>query len=167
MMIIGLIGEWNQIIPKVIMPTNAIVRVRSFKNGRLKHAGGRPSKLTPVVSKSICDLIRAGNYLQTACLASGLAQPTFYLWLSKAKEHRAQGIQSPYREFLEDVERAEAYAQVDMLKGIREEPGGNRWLAARRWRKLYGDQVTLTHETKPELTAEQIRALLFGSIKEE
>jgi hypothetical protein len=122
--------------------------------------------LTPAVHKQVIDLIREGNYIEVACAAAGIGKVTYYGWLKRAKADRAAGRLTSYVQLLNDAEVAEAFAQTAMLREIRAEPGGNRWLAARRWRHLYGDQVTLTHEVRKELTAAEIRGLLFGSQEE-
>ncbi len=48
---------------------------------------GRPSKLSPELTRVICDAIRLGGYIETAVAYAGLSKETFYQWMKRgAKE---------------------------------------------------------------------------------
>lgn len=72
---------------------------------------GRPSKLTPDTKRRLLDAIRAGNYREPACVYAGISISTFYLWLEKGREQKS----GQYMEFMEEVTRAEAEAEVRMV----------------------------------------------------
>ena len=73
-----------------------------------KHAGGRPSKLTPELARRICDLVRAGNYLETAAAAAGIGHDTIRDWLRKGARARS----GPHHDFAEAFARADAEAEA-------------------------------------------------------
>jgi hypothetical protein len=50
---------------------------------KLRNKGGRPNKLTKELQDTICAFIRAGNYIETAAVASGISKDTLYLWLKR------------------------------------------------------------------------------------
>lgn len=73
---------------------------------------GRPTKLTPELQARMLALLRAGNYVETAAAACGLAKKTFYNWLQKGA--RAKG--GEYHEFAAAVEKAMGEAEArDLL----------------------------------------------------
>lgn len=73
--------------------------------------GGRPSKLIPAVRKKLIDMIKAGNYYETACTYAGIDYSTFRKWMKKG-EHAKSGN---YFEFFHEVTRAEAEAEARMI----------------------------------------------------
>lgn len=89
---------------------------------------GRPGKLTPEVQKSIVDMLRRGNYLETSALISGVDPSTVRLWLKKGKEAK-RGI---YRDFLAAVKRASIRPEVEDVETIRK-AAATDWRAA-AWR---------------------------------
>lgn len=88
-------------------------------------AGGRPSKLTPEVSKAICDALRVGATHRMAADYAGVDPATFQRWLA---DPRAQ-----FREFRESVKRAEAKGDIAALAVIQKAADGGQWQAA-AWR---------------------------------
>jgi len=70
-------------------------------------SGGRPTKLTPELQRTIVVAITGGNYIETAAAMAGVNKETLYAWLRRgAKE---PGI---YREFSDAVEKALAQAET-------------------------------------------------------
>jgi len=63
----------------------------------------RPTLLTPELSDQLCELLEAGNYLETAAEACGISVKTVYQWLRKG----AEGVE-PYAAFVDAVTRARA-----------------------------------------------------------
>jgi hypothetical protein len=89
---------------------------------------GRPTKLTPELQKAICDAIQGGCYVETACLASGIDESTYYRWLEKG----GQG-QQPYRDFRDAVKKAEAHCEklaVGTVLRVAFDPENPNWQAA-------------------------------------
>ncbi len=72
---------------------------------------GRPSKLTPEVTKRLTEAIRAGNYYEAACAYAGIHYSTFRKWMQKGETAKS----GKFREFFEAVTRAEYEAEVRMV----------------------------------------------------
>ena len=67
----------------------------------------RPSKLIPEVHQKIVGLVRAGAFETQAARAAGIDPSTLRRW-----KERGRGRSGPFREFLEDLERAAGEARV-------------------------------------------------------
>jgi transposase len=106
----------------------------------------RPTKLTEKVHERILQAIRAGNYVESAAVAAGIAPSTFYRWLERGRVESG-GI---YHALEEDVRRAEAEAEVHAVAVIRKAMPGD-WRAAMaylerrhpaRWRRRESRELT-------------------------
>lgn len=75
----------------------------------------RPTKLTAELRERVVRAIRAGNHVEPACRSAGISASSYYRWLERGREEQ-DGI---YREFREQVERAEADAEVHAVAVIR------------------------------------------------
>jgi len=102
-----------------------------------KKPNGRPTKLTPTLSKKLCAIIAGGNFFETACKLCRIVPKTGYNWLKKG-ENSTSGI---YHDFWMDVMEADAMAEVSDLERIRAgEEGwqGSAWIRERRSRERWG-----------------------------
>jgi len=72
-------------------------------------AGGRNTKLTPKIREALCDAIRMVGHVEVAADYAGIGKTTFYEWMKKGAEEKAEPA---FREFREAVEQARARAQV-------------------------------------------------------
>ena len=72
---------------------------------------GRPSKLTPEVTKRLTEAIRAGNYYEAACGYAGIGYSTFRAWMVRGEKAKS----GKYREFVEAITRAEYEAEVRIV----------------------------------------------------
>lgn len=108
---------------------------------------GRPSKLTPEVSKQITDVIAAGNYIETAAAYAGIHKDTLYDWLKRGRAAKT-GI---YSDFVEAVEQALAQAEVRDLaiigKAANEVWQAAAWRLERRMPQKYGRRARVDHGT--------------------
>lgn len=86
---------------------------------------GRKSKLTPELQEKILLFLKAGNYVNTACLACGIDETTFYNWIKWGKKRKA-GI---YFKFFQSTKRAEAEAEARLVTLVNL-AGPNNWQAA-------------------------------------
>lgn len=105
-------------------------------------AGGRPTKLTPELQEELVHVIRAGNYVETACAFVGITKETFYAWLRRAAKERERLTKNPrarlrkseviYVEFSDAIKKAQGHSEIRdvMLIGKAAE---NQWQAA-AWR---------------------------------
>lgn len=94
----------------------------------------RPTKLTPARIKRLTNAIRAGNYYDAACAYAGIAYSTFRNWITTAEAAIENGTaeqpeNAPFVEFLEDVKKAEADAEVRMV-GMWQKQIPHDWKAA-------------------------------------
>jgi transposase len=104
---------------------------------------GRPTKLTTDLQERIVQLLRAGNYIETACSFCDIDKPTLYAWLKRGNRQRA-GI---YRDFLNATERAIAEAEIRDLEEIRKAKDwtAKAWRLERKFPKRWGRQDRLEH----------------------
>jgi hypothetical protein len=93
-----------------------------------KHPGGRPKgsgiKLTPETQERIVLLIRAGNYPEIACEASGISRRVFYNW-----KERGETGEEPYASFLHSLIKAEAESETTLTMKVYR-AGDSIWQAA-------------------------------------
>jgi hypothetical protein len=80
------------------------------------------------VQERICQLISAGNYINTACRAAGIKEQTYLNWLKWGEEKKA-GI---YFEFFEAIKKAEAVAEARNVTII-QTAAKDSWQAAAWW----------------------------------
>ena len=99
---------------------------------------GRPTKLTEERANRIISMIAAGSYAHVAAKANGIAESTFYDWMSrgqKADRDDDGNLLDPDRdsvfaEFSERVKEAEATAEIRNLALIQTAAGNGTWQAA-------------------------------------
>ena len=103
---------------------------------------GRPTKLTAELQTEICDLLRAGNYIETAAAFAGVSKQTLYDWIRRGKRElqrveaspgsKIRKKEAPFVEFLDAVERAQAMAEAEDIEILRR-AARDDWKAA-AWR---------------------------------
>jgi transposase len=86
-------------------------------------------KLDPTLSQRIVDLIRAGNYLETAATAVGIHKSTLHRWLSVGRQQK----RGRFHKFLLQVEKAQAESESRDVALVAK-AAGTDWRAA-AWRK--------------------------------
>ena len=65
--------------------------------------------ISPEICQAICEKIRAGAYISTACEAVGIRPRVVYTWLYRGTDPRAEGKNNEiYRVFANAVKQAEA-----------------------------------------------------------
>jgi hypothetical protein len=69
--------------PRATTPPPAL---RSFAMAKGKLIRGRPPKLNAELAKRICDLVRGGNFIETAAALCGVPRPTALMWLVKGAQ---------------------------------------------------------------------------------
>jgi len=85
----------------------------------LQEKTGRPSKLTPQLQEKICEYIANGNYLNTACQATGITDSTLFNWMKRAEEEGKNGG-GRYFDFMVAIKKAEAQAEAALASMIKE-----------------------------------------------
>lgn len=86
---------------------------------------GRPLKLTPHVVKTVCQMVRDGNYLKIACAAAGISADTLEAW-----RKRGNNGEEPYADFARQLAAAELAAETTLVK-IWHDAAPEDWRAAR------------------------------------
>jgi hypothetical protein len=79
-----------------------------------RRKAGRPSKLDQSMLERITNLVRAGNYLETAAQACGINKETLHRWLREG----ARAASGQMHEFSESIHRAQAEAEARDLMVI-------------------------------------------------
>jgi len=122
-----------------------------------KKNNGRPVKLNAALIKKVADFVRAGNYIEVACLASGLGKNTYYEYFKKANDPT---VDDPiYKNFRDEVLKAESESIVDMNARMRlHENGSWKPLAFRMERRFgskYGNkqEIEVSTNALSDLTA--------------
>lgn len=124
----------------------------------------------PEIAQQIIEAIRVGNYIETAANYAGIGHSTFHLWMKKGRDEierlvelEERGIDAEvdpalavYVEFVGNVKKAEADAEVQAVTRVRSAMGEN-WQAAmtfleRKYPAKWGRRVDLNiTETRPVL----------------
>jgi transposase-like protein len=107
---------------------------------------GRPTKFTPEIRALIVDAISHRIPYEYAAEANGITEKTLYNWLDIAREHQAEGIDSEYTIFLQDIKRAEMTRireHSDMIAAKPERWQADAWILERRWHKHFGPNAAI------------------------
>lgn len=120
----------------------------------------RPTKLDAERTERIVELIRAGNYSETAAKASGISPATFYSWLAEGRAAREKGGKLNARErscieFLEAVEKSRGEAEARAVAIVTRAAMDGTWQAAawyleRTQPDRYGRRQRIDVEAKVE-----------------
>jgi hypothetical protein len=110
----------------------------------------RPTELTPEVADRIAQLIRAGNWPETAAVAAGVSERSYYRWMARGEQavqlqesgKRVHRPEEPYRQFWQQVKRAESESQViavsHLMKAMPSTPTAVLAWLERRFRQEWG-----------------------------
>lgn len=123
---------------------------------------GRPTKLTPDMTKRLCEAIKLGMSRERAAWFVGINRDTLQRWL-KSAEGRTRG---KYREFSDSLKKAESEAIAINLKHLHTAAQDGAWQAAawqleRRYPKEYGRNQT-GEETGTAMALAQALKMLRG-----
>ena len=113
----------------------------------------RPEALTPERQQSIIDLLARGNYLSTACEASGLTYNGFLHW--RQRWEKGDPAAKVYDNFFRSVERAISVGETSALDRVKDGgPGwqGSAWFLERRHHKRWGKKETVEIVSKTDLS---------------
>ena len=125
----------------------------------IKKAGGRPDKADDERMKKILDGIKAGLSYQGACGLARVHYTTFLRW----KQHGEKVTSGKFRKFYEELNYAEAVAEAEMLKRIKQDPDTKYacWILERRYPDRWGKKSQIKQEISgPEGTPIQTNSTL-------
>jgi len=130
---------------------------------------GRPSKFDAEKAARIVDLIRGGNYAETAAASAGISKVTFYNWKREGARERDKRQNPRYKpnpkmsgfvEFLNGVEKAEAECEVRGITRIqlvaREEWTAMAWYLERKFPARWGRRNRAEVPTSEDGAAQEI-----------
>lgn len=112
----------------------------------------RPTKLTPEVTKRLCDAIRAGNHFEVACTYAGIDYTTMRKWMLAGEKAKTGAL----FEFFEAVRKAESECEIKVVALWQTQIPAN-WQAARdflerryphRWGRREKSNVEIGGEVK-------------------
>ena len=124
--------------------------------------GRKPTKIDDPRVQLLLQALQAGNYVEVSCAYSGIAVPTVYLWMDRArkeKERIAQGAEpnpdeANYIELAEAIEQARAKAVVANVAIIQQAARSGTWQAAAWW----------LERTNPQQFGRRVQAEVTGRI---
>lgn len=112
---------------------------------------GRPTKLTPELQKEIVQIVRAGNYIETACDYVGISRETFRIWMRRGE--RGWKTDEIYSAFVGAILEAKAAAEIESVTRIR---------ASARMGEIKDDKFFLTHAYPERWGTQAVRAEISG-----
>lgn len=132
------------------------------------------NRLSPQLTKQICDIIRKGNYCQVAAVACGVPVSTFWHWHQRGKrvldEMGAEGLDQPdkkermYVHLYQSVEEARANLEYRLAAAVSDKAPDEwraaAWMLERLAPKRWGQhrRVELTgSEGGPVMTEVEVR----------
>ena len=110
----------------------------------IKKKGGRPSKADDECMKKILDGIKAGLSYEGACGLARVSYNTFNRW----RQWGEKGTSEKFRKFCEELSYAEAVAEAEQLKKIKNDPDTKYacWILERRFPERWGRRDQLKQE---------------------
>ena len=85
---------------------------------------GRHSKLTDPTWARIKRSVELGNYAKTAAMAAGIGEQTYHRWRRQGAQDREEGRRTRMARFDEDLEAAEAQAELHHLRLVTQAAAG-------------------------------------------
>lgn len=87
------------------------------RNGKRKN--GRPAKLNAAITKKVCNVIREGNFIDTAAGVSGVSDTTLDNWMKWGNpKHTDFKRDGEYQNFFAAVKNAEREGEVKKLEEL-------------------------------------------------
>jgi len=113
---------------------------------------GRPTKLNYELIDQIAELVRNGNYIETASAVAGINKNSLYRWLKRGAREEERLAKNPklkgkieekiYVDFSNAVKKAMAESEADDLENIkkasREDWKASAWRLERRFPNRWG-----------------------------
>jgi hypothetical protein len=123
--------------------TTAVQKKEPAKTPAKKSAGRPTALLEQVKEQALLDYIRIGTPVRKAVTASGIAEKTFYNWMSRGMSERERLSMTPnakenpseviFLQFLQRVEQARAEAIAKKVAVIAKSGNDGDWRAAAWW----------------------------------
>ena len=110
----------------------------------IKKKGGRPTKADDERMQKVLDGIKAGLSYQGACGLARVSYSTFLVWRHKGESEESE----KFSKFLRELEYAEAVAEAEQLKKIKNDPDTKYacWILERRHPERWGKKEQVKQE---------------------
>ena len=109
---------------------------------------GRPAKFSAEAAAAVVEAVRKGCPRGTAANAAGLGRSTLMRWMARGKAER----RGQFRDFWDDIKRAEAEAIAERIERIRDAADSGKWQAAAWWlERMHPDVFGSDRRTVREL----------------
>lgn len=106
---------------------------------------GRPTKLNEETAKRIVQLVRAGNWFETACAAAEVTSQTVRNWIRKGTADLKAGRVTEAAAFARSIESAGAYAEArivnEISKAVSRDWRAGAWILSKKNPERFGDRV--------------------------
>ena len=89
---------------------------------------GRPTKLDEVAARRLVEAVERGNNRATAARLAGIGPSTLREWMARGRLG-----QEPFAAFLARLKKADATAEAEAVKLVRDAARGGTWQAACWW----------------------------------
>jgi hypothetical protein len=131
---------------------------------------GRPTKLTPEITKKICDAVSGGNFRYVAARWAGVPIRTLRWWCAQGRKAK----KGPMRDFLHALLEAEKAAEIRavalVMKAAAKDAKHAEWWLERKYPKRWGrkdnQKITVTDE-RIEAEIERAIKVFQGGANEE
>ena len=131
---------------------------------------GRNTKLTTELTDKICEALRAGNYIETACEFAGIVPATYYRWIADSEKPDAGVLLVEFREAVKKARATAEVRNVALIQQAAQDP--NKWQASAWWlerqcREDFAPPTSKTHiEGDMEIVIRDLRNTAPKAIKE-
>ena len=126
----------------------------------IKKKGGRPSKADDECMKKILDGIKAGLSYEGACGLARVSYKTFLRW----RHEGDTGKSEKFSKFCQELSYAEAVAEAEQLKKIKDDPDTKYacWILERRHPDRWGRREQIKQEISGDGGGPVVLAVLKG-----
>ena len=113
---------------------------------------GRPFGISAEQRIVLCESLRGGNYRRVACQVAGVSYSTFAAWMKRGgdgEDGERVEYEEPYRGFVDDVHKAEADGEIELVDSIRQagktDWKASAWLLSKRNKDNWSDNNNNIH----------------------
>jgi len=122
--------------------------------------------------EEICGYLKLGVPILTTCRAVGVSESTYYDWIKRGQGlHQERSQEEIYVKFVEEVEKAVADSEINLLNQIMKEKSwqAKAWILERRFPKFWSKQSALEKGQNSMTPYEMMNHILeqFSSVSTE
>jgi hypothetical protein len=134
-----------------------------------KRGPGHPTKCNDFIIEQLVKLLKAGNYLSTACASVDINPTTYSSWLERGAADEAEGkseAESVFLRFYKAVKRADAEAEAEIVAKVKAKIDTDKTgitgftFLDRRWRDRWGQHSTVDVNEHKSVTITHVEVCL-------